>query len=49
MKTERINLLVTEDEKKSIQDKQMKYGFVSLSEYIRFMSINGHIKVVASK
>lgn len=49
MKTERINLLVTEDEKKSIQDKQTKYGFVSLSEYIRFMSINGEIEVKAKQ
>ena len=44
MKT-KLNFWVSEEEKIKIEENQKKYSFNSLSEYIRFVSINSKIKV----
>jgi hypothetical protein len=38
--TEMLHIRVTENEKKKIEEKSLKYNFRSVSEYIRFLALN---------
>lgn len=40
-----INIDVTEEEKKKIQENTAKYGFRSVAEYLRMVGINATVEV----
>ena len=40
-----VQVKMTEAEKEMIEYKASLYGFVSVSEYVRFVSINCEVKV----
>lgn len=40
-----ISFVTTKEEHKRITDKQKQYGFKTLAEYMRFVSLNAEISV----
>lgn len=44
-KDKQVNIKLSNIEKKIIEKKSKKYGFATISEYMRFVSLNSEIKV----
>jgi hypothetical protein len=42
-KTVRLNFLVSPEEEKIIKERAQEYGFVSMSEFIRFITLKGKL------
>jgi hypothetical protein len=48
-KNKQVNVKYSLEEKKIIEYLSKKYGFATISEYIRFTSLNTEIKVIGVK
>lgn len=44
-KNKQINIKISDHEKSIIEKKSKTYGFASISEYVRFVSLNSTIEV----
>ena len=48
-KNKQINIKISSREKEIIEQKSKKYGFCTISEYVRFVSLNSIIEVIIKK